>query len=64
MAALFLAVAGAAAGSSVLGPIGAIFGGLVSTLAGNVIDQALFGGRRHATLEGPRLTDLTVMAST
>src|SRR5471032_2403266 len=63
MAALFLAVAGAAAGGSVLGPLGAIFGRLVGALAGNVIDQALFGGRRQATLEGPRLSDLTVMAS-
>jgi hypothetical protein len=64
MAALFLAVAGAAVGGSVLGPLGAIFGRLVGALAGNVIDQALFGGRRQATLEGPRLSDLTVMAST
>ena len=58
----FLAVAGAAAGSSVLGPLGTIFGRLVGALAGNVIAQALFGGRRHATLVGPRLSDLTVMA--
>jgi hypothetical protein len=50
MAALFLAVAGA------------VFRRLVGALAGNVIAQALFGGRRHATLEGPRLSDLTVMA--
>jgi len=64
MAALFLAVAGAAAGGSVLGPVGAIFGRLVGALAGNVIDQALFGGRRNISLEGPRLSDLTVMAST
>ena len=64
MAALVLSIAGAAAGSSVLGPVGAIVGRLVGALAGNVIDQALFGGRRHATLEGPRLSDLTVMAST
>ena len=64
MAALFLAVAGAAAGSSLLGPLGAIFGRLAGALAGNVIDQALFGGRRNVTLEGPWLSDLTVMAST
>ena len=64
MAALVLSIAGAAAGSSLLGPLGAIFGRLAGALAGNVIDQALFGGRRHATLEGPRLSDLTIMAST
>jgi hypothetical protein len=63
MAALLLSVAGAAAGGSVLGPIGAIVGRLVGALAGNVIDRALLGGR-NATLEGPRLADLTVMAST
>ena len=64
MAALVLSIAGAAAGSSVLGPIGAIVGRLVGAVAGNVIDQALFGGRNNVSLEGPRLSDLTVMAST
>jgi hypothetical protein len=63
MAALLLSVAGAAAGGSVLGPIGAIVGRLVGALAGNVIDRALLGGR-NATFDGPRLADLTVMAST
>ena len=43
MAALVLSIAGAAAGSSVLGPVGAIVGRLVGAVAGNVIDQALFG---------------------
>jgi hypothetical protein len=51
MAALVLSVAGAAAGSAVLGPIGAIVGRLV-------------GARRNIALEGPRLADLSVMAST
>ena len=64
MAALVLSVAGAAAGSAVLGPIGAIVGRLVGAVAGNVIDQALFGARRNIALEGPRLADLSVMAST
>jgi hypothetical protein len=64
MAALVLSIAGAAAGSSVLGPIGAIVGRLVGAVAGNVIDQALFGACRNVSLEGPRLTNLTVMAST
>src|ERR1019366_3816667 len=64
MAALVLSIAGAAAGSSVLGPVGAIVGRLIGAVAGNVIDQALFGARRNLSLEGPRLSDLTVMAST
>jgi phage tail tape-measure protein len=64
MAALVLSIAGAAAGSSLLGPVGAIVGRLVGAVAGNAIDQALFGARRNIALEGPRLSDLTVMAST
>jgi GTA TIM-barrel-like domain/Putative phage tail protein len=64
MAALVLSIAGAAAGGSVLGPVGAIAGRLIGALAGNVIDRALFGGRRNLALDGPRLADLTVMAST
>ncbi len=64
MAALVLSVAGAAAGGSVLGPVGAIVGRLVGAVAGSAIDQALFGARRDRALEGPRLSDLTVMAST
>jgi hypothetical protein len=63
MAALLLSFAGAAAGSSLLGPVGAIAGRIVGALAGNAIDHALFGGgTRH--VEGPRLSDLDVMAST
>ena len=50
MAALVLSIAGAAAGSAVLGPVGAIVGRLVGAVAGNVIDQALFGARRQASL--------------
>jgi phage tail tape-measure protein len=64
MAALVLSIAGAAAGSAVLGPVGAIVGRLVGAVAGNVIDQALLGARRNLSLEGPRLSDLTIMAST
>ncbi|MBI2713665.1 MAG: glycoside hydrolase/phage tail family protein [Rhizobiales bacterium] len=63
MAALALSFAGAALGSSVFGPTGAIAGRLIGALAGNLIDQALFG-RRERVLEGPRLSDLEVMAST
>lgn len=64
MAALLLSVAGSAAGSAVFGPTGAIVGRLVGAVAGNAIDQILFGSRRDRNLEGPRLSDLSVMAST
>ena len=64
MAALVLSVAGAAAGRAVFGPAGAIAGRLIGALAGNAIDQALFATHRTRALEGPRLADLDVMAST
>ncbi len=66
MAALLLSAAGAAAGG-VLGPAGAIAGRLVGAVAGHAIDRALFGGgatHRTRHVEGPRLADLDVMAST
>lgn len=63
MAALVLSIAGAAAGGSVFGQVGAMAGRLVGAVAGNVIDRALLG-RRNANIEGPRLANLTVMAST
>ena len=64
MAALALSVVGSAAGGSVFGPTGAIVGRLVGALAGNAIDQVLFGSRQERAVEGPRLADLDVMAST
>jgi Gene Transfer Agent (GTA)-like protein/putative tail protein len=64
MAALVLSAAGAAAGKSVFGPAGAIAGRLIGAIAGNAIDQALFGSRQEISREGPRLADLEVMAST
>jgi hypothetical protein len=64
MAALLLSAGGAALGNSVLGPTGAIVGRLVGAVAGSAIDQALFGTRHERALEGPRLADLAVMAST
>jgi hypothetical protein len=64
MAALLLSVAGAAAGGALFGPAGVIAGRLVGALAGNVIDQALFGTGRARNVHGPRLADLDVMAST
>ncbi len=63
MAALVLSIAGAAVGGSVLGPVGAIVGRLVGAVAGNLIDRALLGSRNIAG-NGPRLADLTIMAST
>jgi Gene Transfer Agent (GTA)-like protein/putative tail protein len=63
MAALVLSVAGAAAGEAAFGPMGPIVGRLIGAVAGNVIDRALFG-KRGASFEGPRLANLTVMAST
>jgi GTA TIM-barrel-like domain/Putative phage tail protein len=63
MAALVLSVAGGAAGGSLFGSAGAIAGRLIGAVAGNAIDQALFGGRTITT-NGPRLSSLDVMAST
>jgi hypothetical protein len=64
MAALLLSVAGAAAGSALFGTVGAIAGRLAGALAGNAIDQVLFATHRDIAIEGPRLSDLTIMAST
>ena len=66
MAALVLSVAGGVAGGAVFGPFGAIAGRLVGALAGNLLDHALLGGGGGGTrrIEGPRLADLDVMAST
>ena len=74
MATLALSVAGAAvggallpAGVSVLGATlsGAMIGSQIGALAGSVVDQALFGtsGQPRA-LQGPRLSDLKLTAST
>ena len=64
MATLVLSAAGASLGGA-LGPIGAAAGRLAGKLAGNFIDRALFGGPRGTrSVEGPRLADLDVMAST
>jgi hypothetical protein len=65
MAALLLSAAGAAAGS-VFGPVGAMAGRVVGALAGGFVDNALLnqGGHVRRSTEGPRLTDLEVMAST
>src|SRR6185295_15248824 len=64
MAALVLSVAGGAVGGAVFGPVGAIAGRIAGAIAGNVIDHSLFGDHSDRTIEGPRLADLDVMAST
>jgi len=61
MAALLLSAAGASLGGALFGPIGAIAGRIVGALGGNIIDRALILGNR--SVEGPRLSDLDVMAS-
>lgn len=61
MATLVLGAAGGALGSA-FGPAGGILGRAAGALAGYAIDQALFGTKRK--VEGPRLSDLEVQAST
>lgn len=74
MATLALAAAGAAAGSTLLPAgigvfgatiSGATIGAQVGALAGSFVDNALFGSSGASrTVEGPRLNDLHVTAST
>ena len=63
MAALVLSVAGGAAGA-VFGPAGAIAGRIAGALAGSLIDRAMFAQDSSRSVQGPRLADLDVMAST
>ena len=61
MATLVLQTAGQALGG-LFGPLGGIIGRAAGAIAGNVIDQALFGPpTKHR--EGPRLSDLYVLSS-
>jgi hypothetical protein len=67
MASLVLSAAGSAAGGALFGPVGAFAGRLAGAIGGSFIDRALFQDSRAgpmATREGPRLSDLDVMAST
>ncbi|NVO17971.1 MAG: glycoside hydrolase/phage tail family protein [Rhodoplanes sp.] len=64
MASLVLSVAGGALGGALFGPLGAIAGRIAGGLIGISIDHALLGGSSERRLEGPRLADLDVMAST
>lgn len=61
MATLVLGIAGGALGS-MFGPAGAVVGRAAGALVGYTLDQALFGTRRR--IEGPRLKELEVQAST
>lgn len=65
MAALLLTAVGSAAGGTLFGGAGgALFGRLLGTVATSLIGGALSRRHIHRTHEGPRLTDLEVMAST
>ncbi|MEP9352036.1 glycoside hydrolase/phage tail family protein [Xanthobacter sp. KR7-65] len=64
MATLLLGAAGGLIGGALFGPIGAVAGRALGALGGSVVDGVLFGGNRARRAEGPRLTDLDVMAST
>jgi hypothetical protein len=61
MATVVLSYAGAALGTALGGPIGGIIGRAIGGLAGNYLDQQIFGSTKR--IEGPRLQDLRVLAS-
>jgi hypothetical protein len=64
MATLVLAAAGKAAAAAFgLGGIGGVIGKAAGSLAGNLIDQSLFGGGASRDIEGSRLADLSVQSS-
>jgi len=64
MATLLLQVAGNALGAALGGPFGAAIGQAVGGIAGAVIDQSLLGGSAGTRrVEGPRLTDISGLAS-
>lgn len=56
MATILLQTAGSALGG-LLGPIGSVIGGAAGAIAGNAIDQAIFGQKTISTpgLEGARI---------
>ena len=62
MATVVLQYAGAAFGTFLGGPISGIIGRAVGAVAGNIIDQNIFGPGTKRT-QGPRLNDLRVIAS-
>jgi GTA TIM-barrel-like domain/Putative phage tail protein len=62
MATVVLQYAGAALGTFLGGPVGGIIGRGLGAIAGNIVDQKLFGPGTTRR-EGPRLSDLRVMTS-
>lgn len=62
MASLALGIAGSVVGGFFGGPIGASIGGALGSAVGGLIDNALFP-KPAQFVEGPRLGDLSVMAS-
>jgi hypothetical protein len=62
MATVVLAAAGSAAGTALGGSMLGILGGMVGAAVGGSVDRSLFGSSHK--VEGPRLTDLAVQAST
>ncbi len=65
MATLVLSAVGGVLGGLVGGPIGAIIGRAIGGLAGAAVDNAVLGAMAPTQhVEGPRLKDLQVMAST
>lgn len=63
MATVILSTAGAMFGGYIGGPAGMVIGRTVGALAGSAIDNAIFGGGRAQSRQGPRLDDLTVQSS-
>ncbi|MFZ5733474.1 MAG: baseplate multidomain protein megatron [Pseudomonadota bacterium] len=67
MAALVLSAVGGSLGGKAFGIVGAFGGRIAGAIGGNLIDRALFGGGKAdpktRNIEGPRLTDLDVMAA-
>ncbi len=61
MATIALQAAGQGIGAFLGGPVGGVIGRAVGAIAGNVIDQQLFGTKSHR--DGPRLSDLRVMSA-
>ncbi|AGH31357.1 hypothetical protein TVVG_00008 [Tetraselmis viridis virus SI1] len=62
MARIGLGYAGAAIGGLIGGPLGAKVGGFIGSTLGGMVDNRLFGSSQ--TVEGPRVEDLRVQAST
>lgn len=62
MATLLLGTVGGLVGGALFGPAGALLGRAAGALGGAVLDRAMFSTSRR--VEGPRLSDLSVMSST